>query len=270
MTENTKEQLIKEIFEATKNTKVDMKTIKELAEKHPDRLIYQEVKSPEEFQERNTALYYSMQGDYEKSIVHATAGLKINPNSVYLVYMRGRSKGDLGQFEEGLKDLTEAIKMEPKYAEAFVERGYISQKMGDLSGARSNYGIGIRLDHTLQEQVDEYLSKNSSEKMAIPSGVTFKFIVTPSISKYHQRGIKYFIITKSGLSQYFKNIDITFCDGCYIDNQGRSITDDVLKGKQMLAKVLCPEPTVAIEKSKEEYFYKQIKEKYSEWIIDLI
>ena len=48
------------------------------------------------------------------------------------------------------------------------------------------------------------------------------------------------------------------------------MTDDKLKGKQMVVKVFCPESTVAIEKSKEEYFYKQIKEKFSEWIIDLI
>jgi len=108
------------------------------------------------------------------------------------------------------------------------------------------------------------------EKMVLPSGVTFKFIVKPSISKYHQDGVRYFIITKSGLSQYFKNIDVSFYDGCYIDSQGASITDDKLKGKQMLIKVFCPEPTVAIEKSKEEFFYEQVKEKYSEWIIDLI
>ena len=106
--------------------------------------------------------------------------------------------------------------------------------------------------------------------MISPSGVTFKFIITPSMSNDHQKGIKYFIIKKSGLSQYFKNIDVTFYDGCYVDNQGTSVTDDKLKGKQMLAKVFCPEFTVAIEKSKEGYFYRQVKEKYSEWIIDLI
>jgi hypothetical protein len=104
----------------------------------------------------------------------------------------------------------------------------------------------------------------------VPSGVTFKFIVTPSISKQNQKGLKYFIITKSGLSQYFRNIDVTFYDACYIDNHGTGITDDKLKGKQMEVKVFCPEPIVAIEKSKEEYFYKQVKDKYSEWIIGLI
>ena len=108
------------------------------------------------------------------------------------------------------------------------------------------------------------------ENMIVPSGVTFKFIIKPSVSKHHQEGIKYFITRKSGLSQYFKNIDVSFYDGCYIDNQGISITDGKLMEKQMLAKVFCPESIVVIEKSTEEYFYKQIKEKYAEWIIDLI
>ena len=108
------------------------------------------------------------------------------------------------------------------------------------------------------------------DNMIVPSGVTFKFIIEPSISKHHQEGLRHFITLKSGLSQYFKNIDVSFFDGCYIDNQGRSITDEKQLGKQMLAKVFCPESTLAIEKSKEDYFYKQIKEKYSEWILDLI
>jgi len=106
--------------------------------------------------------------------------------------------------------------------------------------------------------------------MIVPSGVTFKFIIEPSLSNHHQEGLKHFIRTRSGLSQYFKNIDVSLYDGCYIDNQGLTITDDKLRGKQMLAKVFCPEPIIAVEKSKEEDFYKQIKEKYSEWVIDLI
>jgi len=109
-----------------------------------------------------------------------------------------------------------------------------------------------------------------NDKTVIPLGVTYKFIITPSVGKFHQEGIKYLIITKSGLSQYYRNIDVTFYDGCYVDNKGTSITDDKLKGIQMLAKVFCPEPIIAIEKGNEEKFYKQIKEKYSEWIIKMI
>lgn len=50
-----------------------------------------------------------------------------------------------------------------------------------------------------------------------------------------------------------------FFDDCYVDRNGLSITDDKSKGRQMLVKVFCPECIVAIDKSNEEDFYKQIK-----------
>lgn len=112
--------------------------------------------------------------------------------------------------------------------------------------------------------------KMDKDKMVVLSGVSFKFAVTPSISKYHQEGIKHYIANESGLSQYYKNIEVSFFDGYYADKNGISITDDTLKGKQMQVKVFCPEPIIVIENSKEEDFYKQIKEKVSAWIIDLI
>ena len=104
----------------------------------------------------------------------------------------------------------------------------------------------------------------------IPLGVNLKFVVNPSMSSNHQEGSKYFIKSKSGLSQYFKSINVYFYDGCEVDNQGVSITDNNLKGKQMVVKVFCPESAVRIEKSKEDYFYSQIKQGISEWIIRLI
>jgi hypothetical protein len=112
--------------------------------------------------------------------------------------------------------------------------------------------------------------ENPKKAMVVPSGVTFLFIVKPSLDERHKKGLKYHILTKSGLNQYFKNIDVGCFDGSYIDKEGRSVSEDELKGKQMLVKVFCPESTVAIEKGKEEDFYKQIREKSSEWIIGLI
>ena len=38
----------------------------------------------------------------------------------------------------------------------------------------------------------------------------------------------------------------------------------------MQVKVWCPEPIVTIEKEKEEYFYKELKSKFSKRIIDMI
>jgi len=110
----------------------------------------------------------------------------------------------------------------------------------------------------------------NKKDMIVPSGITFLFTVTPSVSEYHQEGLKYYIKMKSGLNEYFKNVDVEFFDGCYVDSEGLSTTDDNLKRKQMLVKVFCPECIVTIDKSNEEDFYKQIKHKSSEWIIELI
>lgn len=45
-------QLLKDVFEATKNAKADMRTNEKQAKEHPDRMIFQGVKNPEENQER--------------------------------------------------------------------------------------------------------------------------------------------------------------------------------------------------------------------------
>jgi hypothetical protein len=108
-------------------------------------------------------------------------------------------------------------------------------------------------------------------EMIVPLGVTFKFAVTPSISTDRQQGLKYHIIKESGLGQYYKNIDVSFYDGCYSDkDELTSITDDSLKEKRMQIKVFCPESIVAIDKSTEEEFYIQVREKFSKWIINTI
>ena len=49
--------------------------------------------------------------------------------------------------------------------------------------------------------------------MTIPSGVIFKLVVKPSITKNHQQELKELIKTKIGLNKYYKNIDVTFFDG---------------------------------------------------------
>jgi hypothetical protein len=75
---------------------------------------------------------------------------------------------------------------------------------------------------------------------------------------------------RSGLSNYFKNIEVAFFDSCYIDEQGRCIADDSLKNKKMVLKIFCSEAVIKVEESKERLFYNQIKEKFSQWVIEEI
>ena len=102
-----------------------------------------------------------------------------------------------------------------------------------------------------------------------PRGVSFKFIVKPSLSANHQNGLRYYIVKKSGLDKYFKDILVSFYDGHEVQ-EGMTIHDDKLAGKQMVVRVFCPEPIVLIHKENEIRFYKQIQSKFAEWIIDII
>ena len=102
-----------------------------------------------------------------------------------------------------------------------------------------------------------------------PQGVCFKFVVKPSLIENHQKGLRYFIVKKSGLDKYFKDILVSFNDGSYVQ-EGMTIHDDKLEGKQMVVKVFCPKPIVLMHKENEIGFYKQIQSKSSEWIIDII
>ena len=139
------DESIGELFELTKNVKVDMKRLKE-REKETQRPIFTDVKNPEENKGRYWALNASMSGEFAKAIDFCNRGLKINPEGAYLFYMRGRSEGDLGELKEGIEDLNRAIELFPNFAEAYVERGVIKSKLGYQKGAMEDYKKAKEVD----------------------------------------------------------------------------------------------------------------------------
>jgi len=72
--------------------------------------------------------------------------------------------------------------------------------------------------------------------MIMPIGLIFKFIVKPELTNKHQNDFRYMLLHESGLSQYYKIVGIDFSKN--------------FKDGQMLIKIFCPEPIVAIEKLK--------------------
>ena len=137
--------LMEKLFKTTEDFRVNMGLLEKLAGRYP-RPIFEGVKNPEEFDCRRKSLYYSIMGAPEKSMEYADKGLEINPRSAYLLYMRGRAKGDTNRFEEGIEDLSVALKLKPSFADALVERGYIKQKIGDTKGAEEDYKKAREID----------------------------------------------------------------------------------------------------------------------------
>ncbi|HJX06206.1 MAG TPA: tetratricopeptide repeat protein [Candidatus Nanoarchaeia archaeon] len=52
--------------------------------------------------------------------------------------------------KNNLKDLNKCIKIKPDYADAYVERGLIKQRMGDLKGAENDYKKAKEIEPTIQ------------------------------------------------------------------------------------------------------------------------
>lgn len=132
-----KEELIKNIKKMRELTKdIDviptMEQIAEQAKKFPTDFSYKDVKNPEEYRLRGLALSYSMSEDYQDCIDTCNKGLEINPDSPYLLYMRGRTYSDMQRFEEGMKDLKRATELRDDFAEPWMEIGRIHQIMNHM------------------------------------------------------------------------------------------------------------------------------------------
>ena len=62
-------------------------------------------------------------GDYDKAIADYTEAIRLNPKLAEAYYSRGFAYGKKGDYDKAIADYTEAIRLDPKYAEAYYNRG---------------------------------------------------------------------------------------------------------------------------------------------------
>jgi hypothetical protein len=109
----------------------DMAGIEKLRQKYPDHEMYQDIFDPREFTMRGQALNYALLGDFEKSIEWANKGLAINPKSPFLLYLKGKTLGDMRKYQEGIVYLMKAIELKPTFAEVYSELSVAQFKLGN-------------------------------------------------------------------------------------------------------------------------------------------
>ena len=124
----TPEEAMDKVYKVTKKLRLSEEEIKKLRKKKNPIDIEKNVKNPKEFSLRNDAIYNAIKGNFEKVIKICDKAIKINPEGAYNFFLRGRSKGDLGYFNEGIKDLDKAIELDEKYADAYTQRAIIKMK----------------------------------------------------------------------------------------------------------------------------------------------
>src|SRR5262245_53319945 len=66
-------------------------------------------------------------------------------------YERAREAVAKGEYDQALKDLNEAVRLDPKFALAVGARGGVWHRKGEYGKAMADYDEAIRLDPKLKE-----------------------------------------------------------------------------------------------------------------------
>jgi tetratricopeptide (TPR) repeat protein len=85
-------------------------------------------------------------GDYKGALADFNTALKINPKSANTYNNRGLVRTQLGEKQGALADYNLAIKIDPKNALAYNNRGIVRADLGDKQGALADYNSAIKIN----------------------------------------------------------------------------------------------------------------------------
>ena len=89
--------------------------------------------------------------DYNAAIAAFTQGIRLNPKLAKLYYNRGVAYHKKGQLDKAIADYTEAIRLNEKQAEAYCNRGVAHGEKGDLEKAIADCTEAIRINSSFAE-----------------------------------------------------------------------------------------------------------------------
>ena len=96
------------------------------------------------YNNRGTA--YGELGNYQQAIKDFTKAIELNPQYAMAYYNRGLTYGrNLGNYQQAIKDYTKAIQLNPQDAMAYYKRGLAYAKSGDAQKALENLKIAAKL-----------------------------------------------------------------------------------------------------------------------------
>jgi lipoprotein NlpI len=96
------------------------------------------------------------EGQHKNAIPAFDKALRLNPRYAEAYNARGVTYNEMAQYERALKDYDAALGLNPKYAEAYFNRGNAYNDLGQAEKALKDYGEAIRLD---QEYVGAYYNR---------------------------------------------------------------------------------------------------------------
>ena len=89
---------------------------------------------------------YNEQGDHDRAIKDYDEALRLNPKHANAFSNRGVAYGHKGEYDLAIQSYDEAIRLDPSHADAFSNRGVAYGRKGDYDRAIQSYDEAIRLN----------------------------------------------------------------------------------------------------------------------------
>jgi Tfp pilus assembly protein PilF len=86
------------------------------------------------------------QGQLQQALSHTTEMLERFPNAVTLYKIAGASNAGLMQFDAAIDNYKQALKINPDYAEVYINMGNALKDKGDLEAAIENYKKALKIN----------------------------------------------------------------------------------------------------------------------------
>jgi len=91
------------------------------------------------------ALSYRSKGDSDRAIADLSEAIRLDPKYAEAYYLRGVSYRNKGDLARAISDYSEAIRLDPKLAAAYNNRGNAYKDKGDFDRAIADFSEAIRL-----------------------------------------------------------------------------------------------------------------------------
>ncbi len=89
---------------------------------------------------------YHKQRDFDQAIASYTEAIRLDPQRAGAYVGRGVSRRAKGDVDGAIADHSEAIRLDPRSVSAYVNRGIARRSKGDMDGAIADYTEAIRLN----------------------------------------------------------------------------------------------------------------------------
>lgn len=142
----------------------------------------------------NLAHIKSLGGDKDAAEKLLTESIEKNSKLPYPRAERGYQRMQSGDLKGALADYNEVVKLEPKEADNYINRGIVKEKLHDLSGALTDFSQAIKLDERNPKAWlcrGNVVSKLNNWKEAIEDYTVAAALDNSYGLAYYNRGIAY-------------------------------------------------------------------------------